>query len=109
MSFAHLHVHTEYSLLDGFSNIKKLVNRAKELEMPALAITDHGTMFGVIEFYERAKEAGIKPIIGIETYMAARTMQERDPHEDKKSSHLLLLAENETGYKNLLQIASTAH
>ncbi|MFH1523927.1 MAG: DNA polymerase III subunit alpha, partial [Chloroflexota bacterium] len=108
MSFAHLHVHTEYSLLDGFSNIKKLVNRAKELEMPALAITDHGTMFGVIEFYERAKEAGIKPIIGIETYMAARTMQERDPREDKKSSHLLLLAENDTGYKNLLQIASTA-
>ncbi len=108
MSFAHLHVHTEYSLLDGFSNIQKLVNRAKELEMPALAITDHGTMYGVIEFYERAKEAGIKPVIGIETYMAARTMRERDPHEDKKSTHLLLLAENETGYKNLLQIASTA-
>jgi DNA polymerase III subunit alpha len=108
MSFAHLHVHTEYSLLDGFSNIQKLVNRAKELEMPALAITDHGTMYGVIEFYERSKEAGIKPVIGIETYMAARTMRERDPHEDKKSTHLLLLAENDTGYKNLLQIASTA-
>ena len=76
MSFTHLHVHTEYSLLDGFSNIKKLVERAKEMEMPALAITDHGTMFGVIEFYERAKEAGIKPIIGIETYMAARTMKD---------------------------------
>ena len=108
MSFAHLHVHTEYSLLDGFSNIKKLVKRAQEMNMPALAITDHGTMFGVIEFYERAKEAGIKPIIGLEAYMAARTMKERDPHEDKKSSHLLLLAENETGYKNLLQIASAA-
>ena len=108
MSFAHLHVHTEYSLLDGFSNIQKLVNRAKELEMPALAITDHGTMSGVIEFYEGAKEAGIKPVIGIETYLAARTMRERDPHEDKKSTHLLLLAENDTGYKNLLQIASTA-
>jgi DNA polymerase III subunit alpha len=108
ISFAHLHVHTEYSLLDGFSNIKKLVKRAKEMNMPALAITDHGTMFGVIEFYERALEAGIKPIIGIETYMSARTMQERDPHEDKKSTHLLLLAENETGYKNLLQIASMA-
>ena len=72
MSFAHLHVHTEYSLLDGFSNIKKLVRRAKEMNMPALAITDHGTMFGVIEFYHSAIEQGIKPIIGLETYMAAR-------------------------------------
>ena len=108
MSFAHLHVHTEYSLLDGFSNIKKLVKRTKEMDMPALAITDHGTMFGVIEFYHAAKEAGIKPIIGLEAYLAARTMQEHDPKEDRKSSHLLLLAENETGYKNLLQIASAA-
>ena len=108
MSFAHLHVHTEYSLLDGFSNIKKLVKRAKEMDMPALAITDHGTMFGVIEFYHAAKEAGIKPIIGLEAYLAARSMQEHDPREDRRSSHLLLLAENETGYKNLLQIASAA-
>jgi DNA polymerase-3 subunit alpha len=108
MSFAHLHVHTEYSLLDGYSNIRKLVKRAKEMGMPALAITDHGTMFGVIEFYHAAKEVGIKPIIGLEAYMAARTMQEHDPREDRKSSHLLLLAENETGYKNLLQIASAA-
>ena len=108
MSFAHLHVHTEYSLLDGFSNIKKLVKRARELEMPALAITDHGTMFGVIEFYQAAKDEGIKPIIGLEAYMAARSMKEHDPKEDRKSSHLLLLAENETGYKNLLQIASAA-
>jgi DNA polymerase-3 subunit alpha len=108
MSFAHLHVHTEYSLLDGFSNIKKLVKRAKEMEMPALAITDHGTMFGVIEFYHTAKEAGIKPIIGLEAYLSARSMKEHDPKEDRRSSHLLLLAENETGYKNLLQIASAA-
>ena len=108
MTFAHLHVHTEYSLLDGFSNIKKLVTRAKEMGMPALAITDHGTMFGVIEFYNAANEAGIKPIIGLEAYMAARSMQEHDPKEDRRSSHLLLLAENETGYKNLLQIASAA-
>lgn len=108
MSFAHLHVHTEYSLLDGFSNIKKLVKRAKEMDMPALAITDHGTMFGVIEFYHAAREAGIKPIIGLEAYMASRTMQEHDPKEDRKSSHLLLLAENKTGYMNLLQIASAA-
>jgi DNA polymerase-3 subunit alpha len=108
MSFAHLHVHTEYSLLDGFSNIKKLVKRAKEMDMPALAITDHGTMFGVIEFYHAAREVGIKPVIGVEAYMAARTMQEHDPREDRRSSHLLLLAENETGYKNLLLIASAA-
>ena len=72
MSFAHLHVHTEYSLLDGFSNIKKLVKRVKEMNMPAVAITDHGTMFGVIDFYNAAKAAGIKPIIGLEAYMAAR-------------------------------------
>jgi len=108
MTFAHLHVHTEYSLLDGFSNIKQLVKRAKELEMPALAITDHGTMFGVIEFYHACKEAGIKPIIGLEAYLSARTMKEHDAREDRRSSHLLLLAQNETGYKNLLQIASAA-
>jgi len=70
-SFTHLHVHTEYSLLDGFSKIKKLVNRAKELGMDSLAITDHGTMFGVVEFYMAAKDAGIKPIIGLETYVSA--------------------------------------
>jgi len=108
MSFTHLHVHTEYSLLDGFSNIKKLVARARELEMNALAVTDHGSMYGVIEFYHSAREAGIKPIIGIEAYMAARTMKERDPQEDKKSTHLLLLAENQAGYQNLLKIASAA-
>jgi DNA polymerase-3 subunit alpha len=107
-SFVHLHVHTVYSLLDGFSNVKKLVKRAKEMDMPALAITDHGTMYGVVEFFNSAKEAGIKPIIGMESYMAARGMQDRDAKLDKKSSHLLLLAENETGYRNLLQVASAA-
>jgi DNA polymerase-3 subunit alpha len=108
MSFVHLHVHSEYSLLDGFSNIKKLVARAKELGMPAVGLTDHGTMFGVIDFYNAAKEAGIKPIIGIEAYMASRTMKERSPQEDKKSSHILLIAENQTGYQNLLKLASAA-
>src|SRR5918996_192338 len=108
MSFAHLHVHTEYSLLDGFSNIKKLVKRVKELEMPAVAITDHGTMFGVIDLYKAAKDAGEKPIIGVEAYMAARGMTDRDPKLDRSSYHLLLLAENETGYKNLLKISSAA-
>ena len=108
MSFAHLHVHTEYSLLDGFSNIKKLVKRVKELEMNAVAITDHGTMFGVMDFYKAATNEGVKPIIGVEAYMAARTMQDRDSKLDRTSSHLLLLAENETGYKNLLKISSAA-
>ena len=95
-------------MLDGFSNIKKLVKRVKEMDMPAVAITDHGTMFGVIDFYNAAQQAGVKPIIGLEAYMAARGMKERDPKLDKKSFHLLLLAENETGYHNLLQIASAA-
>ena len=108
MSFAHLHVHSEYSLLDGFSNIKKLVKKANEMGMPAVALTDHGTMFGVIEFFNAAKAVGIKPIIGLEAYMAARRMTDRDAKLDKISSHLLLLAENETGYQNLLQIASAA-
>ena len=108
MSFAHLHVHTEYSILDGFSNIKDLVQRAKDLDMPAIAITDHGTMFGVVDFYHAAKEVGIKPIIGVEGYMAARGMSDRDPQFDKRSSHLLLLAENQAGYKNLLKIASAS-
>jgi DNA polymerase-3 subunit alpha len=108
MSFVHLHVHSEYSLLDGFSNLKKLVKRAKEMEMPAVALTDHGTMFGVIDFFNAATSAGVKPIIGIESYLAARGMRDRDSQFDKKSSHLLLLAENETGYKNLLRIASAA-
>jgi len=108
MSFVHLHVHSEYSLLDGFSNIKKLVQRAKEMNMPAIGLTDHGTMFGVIDFYNAATAAGLKPIIGVESYMAARGMQDRDPQQDKRSTHILLLAENQTGYSNLLKIASAA-
>ena len=106
MSFVHLHVHSEYSLLDGFSNIRRLVKRAAEMGMPALALTDHGTMFGVMEFFNAASSAGLKPIIGVEAYLAARRMTDRDAQLDKKSSHLLLLAENELGYRNLLQIAS---
>lgn len=108
MSFAHLHVHTVYSLLDGFSNVKQLVKRAKEMGMPAVAITDHGTMFGSIDFFNAARAEGIKPIIGLESYLAARGMTDKDSRLDKRSSHLLLLAENQTGYKNLLKIASAA-
>ena len=95
-------------MLDGFSNIKKLIKRVQELNMPAVAITDHGTMFGVIDFYKAAKDAGVKPIIGVEAYMAARGMADRDSKLDRSSYHLLLLAENETGYKNLLKISSAA-
>ncbi len=105
-SFVHLHVHTEFSLLDGLSRIKKLVNRAKELDMPAIAITDHGTMFGVMDFYNACIDAEIKPIIGLETYLAPRSMKDRDPQLDRTPFHLLLLAENEIGYRNLLKIAS---
>ncbi|MDP2965496.1 MAG: DNA polymerase III subunit alpha [Pelolinea sp.] len=108
MPFTHLHVHTHYSLLDGFSNIKKLVKRTKELGMSSIAITDHGTMFGVIEFYRSAKASGVKPIIGLEAYTSPRGMKDKDAQLDKRASHLLLLAENDTGYKNLLRIASAA-
>jgi DNA polymerase-3 subunit alpha len=108
MAFAHLHVHTEYSLLDGFSKIPQLIERAKQLEMPAMAITDHGALYGVIEFFNAAKEAGIHPVIGVEAYLASRGMLDRDPEADKKSFHMLLLAENMTGYQNLLKIASAA-
>ena len=108
MSFVHLHVHTEYSLLDGFSNIKKLVATAKSMNMPAVAITDHGTMFGVKTFYDAAKAIDIKPIIGVESYMAARRMTDRDVKLDKKSTHVLLLAKNNIGYRNLLKLVSAA-
>lgn len=106
--FVHLHVHTEFSLLDGLSKIKKLAARAKELNMRALAITDHGVMFGVIDFYRACKDAGIKPIIGMEGYLARRTMADRDPKLDAKAYHLLMLARDAQGYQNLCKIASAA-
>src|SRR5260221_3762359 len=105
--FVHLHVHTEFSLLDGLSKIDKVVARAKELDMEALAITDHGAMFGVIQFYRACKKADIKPIIGMEGYLAKQDMRVHDQSE-RQPYHLLLLAKDETGYKNLLKIASTA-
>ncbi|PKO11795.1 MAG: DNA polymerase III subunit alpha [Chloroflexi bacterium HGW-Chloroflexi-10] len=108
MSFAHLHVHTVYSLLDGFSNIKSLVKKVKEMGMPAVAITDHGTMFGSIDFFNKATAEGVKPIIGLESYLSPRRLFEKEARLDKRNSHLLLLAENQTGYQNLLKIASTA-
>ena len=106
--FVHLHVHSEFSLLDGQSRIKDLVARAKELEMPALGITDHGVMFGVQDFYQACSEADIKPVIGMEGYLARRRMSDRDPHLDRSPYHMLLLAQNMTGYQNLLKMASAA-
>lgn len=107
-SFAHLHVHTEYSLLDGMSRIKDLVKYANELGMESLAITDHGAMYGAMEFYQACKDGGIKPIIGLETYMAPRRMTDRDSKLDSSPFHLLLIAQNQIGYQNLLKIASAS-
>lgn len=106
MAFTHLHVHTEYSLLDGAARIKDLVLRAKELGMDSIAITDHGVMFGVIDFYKECKKQGIKPIIGCEVYTAARKMTDKEADKDKHQGHLVLLAKNEEGYKNLIKIVS---
>ncbi|MEG2381319.1 MAG: PHP domain-containing protein, partial [Oscillospiraceae bacterium] len=106
MSFAHLHTHTAYSLLDGEGTIKKIVDRAKELGQTAMAITDHGNMYGVIEFYEYAKSQGIKPILGCEVYVAARGRYDKVHEYDSISSHLILLAKNNVGYKNLMNIVS---
>ncbi|MCL1809904.1 MAG: DNA polymerase III subunit alpha [Clostridiales bacterium] len=106
MAFTHLHVHTEYSLLDGAARIKNLVARAKELGMDSLAITDHGVMFGVVDFYKEAKKQGVKPIIGCEVYTAARGRFDKDVEKDKFQGHLVLLAKNQEGYKNLIKIVS---
>ncbi|MBR5229879.1 MAG: PHP domain-containing protein, partial [Firmicutes bacterium] len=106
MAFTHLHVHTEYSLLDGAARIKDLVARAKALGMDSLAITDHGVMFGVVDFYKECKKQGIKPIIGCEVYTAARKLTDKEVDKDKYQGHLVLLAKNETGYKNLIKIVS---
>jgi len=106
--FTHLHVHTEYSLLDGMCRIPQLVSRAKELGMDSLAITDHGVMYGAIEFYLAAKEAGIKPIIGCEVYVAPNGRFSRNA-SDRNNYHLILLAKNQTGYRNLIQLTTKAH
>jgi len=106
--FVHLHVHTEYSLLDGAIRINSLLQRAKEDGMPAVAITDHGTMFGVMDFYEQALAAGIKPVIGCECYVAPRTLHDKTPADHKGVAHLVLLAENQEGYRNLCAIVTQA-
>ncbi|MFA4890781.1 MAG: DNA polymerase III subunit alpha [Candidatus Gracilibacteria bacterium] len=109
MSYVNLHCHTHYSLLDGLGSPKKVIERAKELGMPACAITDHGNMYGVIEFYKAALEAGIKPIIGCEIYVAKRTRFDKTPQVDNQPYHLTLLAKNQVGYQNLIEIVTKAN
>ena len=107
--FVHLHCHSEYSLLDGLSRIKDMVHRAQELGMPAIALTDHGALYGAIDFYVASRAAGLKPIVGVETYVARRTRFDRDPKVDQKPFHLVLLAKNIEGYRNLVHMVSLAH
>ncbi len=104
--FVHLHLHTEYSLLDGACRIDRLFRRAKELGQSAVAITDHGVMYGAISFYKEAKKEGIKPIIGCEVYVAPRSLADKDPRLDREYDHLVLLCENMTGYQNLIRLVS---
>ncbi len=107
--FVHLHLHTEYSLLDGFCRIDKLFEHAKNSGMKAVAITDHGSMFGVVDFYKAAKKHGIKPIIGCEVYVATRSLRDKDSNIDKDRGHLVLLVKNEKGYQNLIKLVSLAY
>ena len=107
--YVHLHNHTHHSLLDGLSKIPKLVQTVKDMGMEAVAITDHGTMSGVLDFYKAANAEGIKPILGMEAYVAARSRHDRDPQKDKARYHLIILAMNNTGYQNLMKLSTTAN
>lgn len=107
--FVHLHVHSHYSLLDGLAKIDDLIKEAKEYDMPALALTDHGNMYGAIEFYKKCKKAGIKPIIGAEVYVAFESLHDKRPGIDNKRYHLVLLAKNEVGYKNLIKLVTLSN
>ncbi len=109
MSFVHLHNHSHYSLLDGLSKIKPLVAKAKKLGLPALALTDHGNLYGAIEFYKACREAELKPIIGVEAYVATRNRQDKEPNLDSRRYHLTLLAKNEIGYRNLIKLVTRAY
>ena len=106
--FCHIHNHTEYSLLDGANRIPEMVKRAREMEMEALAITDHGVMFGVMEFYMEAKKAGIKPLLGVEAYVAPQGIHNKKAVGEKSAYHLLLIAKDLEGYRNLCKLSSIA-
>ena len=108
-AFVHLHLHTEFSLLDGFTRIDRLFEKVKDLGMDAVAITDHGVMFGVVDFYKAAKKAGIKGIIGCEVYVAPRTRFDKEASVDKSAGHLVLLVKNEIGYQNLIKLVSSGY
>src|SRR5246127_1276027 len=108
-SFVHLHLHTEYSLLDGSIRMKELMKKAAEFNMPAVAITDHGNLFGAIEFYQEAQRAGVKPIIGCEAYVAPRSHKDQSSSMRDAAYHFTLLAQDETGYQNLVKLISIAH
>src|SRR5438128_5110699 len=107
--FTHLHVHSEFSLLDGLGRISELVDQAQALGFDSLAITDHGALYGAVAFYQAATSAGIKPIIGVETYVARRSMADREGKADAQPYHLILLASDLTGYRNLCRIVTDAH
>jgi DNA polymerase-3 subunit alpha len=107
-NFVHLHLHTDYSLLDGACEISRLMDRAAELKMPAVAMTDHGNLFGAVKFYEAALNRGLKPIIGCEAYVASTNRFDRSPDSDRPH-HLVLLSEDERGYRNLVKLASAAY
>ena len=107
--FVHLHTHSEYSLLDGLGKLDHLIARAKSYDMDSLALTDHGSMYGTFKFYLKAKAAGIKPILGVETYVARRSRFDKEAKVDTDPFHLLLLAKNATGYRNLMKLVTHAH
>src|SRR5947209_20508437 len=108
-SFVHLDLHTEYSLLDGAVRMRELMKKAVEMKMPAVAVTDHGNLYGAIEFYQEAKQAGIKPIIGCEAYIAPSSYKDRPASMRDAAYHFTLLARDETGYRNLVKLISIAH
>ncbi|HRY62698.1 MAG TPA: PHP domain-containing protein, partial [Candidatus Paceibacterota bacterium] len=107
--FVHLHTHTHYSLLDGLSKPKEIIKFAKQDEMPAIAITDHGNLHGAIEFYQKAKKEGVKPIIGVEAYIANNTRFDKRPNVDNKRYHLTLLAKNKDGYQNIVKMVTLSN
>ena len=107
--FVHLHNHSHYSLLDGLTKVPNMIDRAKELGMEAIAITDHGTLSGLIEFYKEAKARGIKPVLGIESYVASRKHTDKDASKDKQYYHLIILAMNNAGYQNLMRLSTIAN